>query len=219
MSSEQPPSDEELAKARRMFFRKVLLGGIEQVEKVGEKFAGRFRPPTPSPATLPANAKFPEYKPLRPKYVRPPGALPEAAFVETCSQCGDCVKACPADAIKLDANIAGGFPHIVPRQSPCVICDELACMHVCPTSALVLVDAISEIYMGLAIVDHDTCLRSPDGSGEDCQLCVQQCPVGESAIHIDGDSLVKVRDGCTGCGVCERACPTEPASVYVETNV
>jgi ferredoxin-type protein NapG len=219
LSSEKPPGDESLARARRLFFRKVLLSGIEQVEKAGEKFVGRVRPPEPSPATLPAHAKFPEYKPLRPKYVRPPGALPEAAFIETCSQCGDCVRACPADAIKMDANVAGGFPHIVPRESPCVICDDLSCMKVCPTDALVLVDAVSEIRMGLAMVDDQTCLRGPDGSGEDCQLCVQQCPVGESAIRIGTDSLVEVRDACTGCGVCERACPTEPASIYVETNV
>ena len=27
---------------------------------------------------------------------------------------------------------------------------------------------------------------------------------------------VGVGAGCTGCGVCERACPTEPASIWIE---
>ncbi len=31
--------------------------------------------------------------------VRPPGALPEKQFIETCMRCGACVDACPAYAI------------------------------------------------------------------------------------------------------------------------
>ncbi|MDE0684147.1 MAG: 4Fe-4S binding protein, partial [Candidatus Poribacteria bacterium] len=31
--------------------------------------------------------------------LRPPGALPEAEFLEKCHRCGNCVKNCPANAI------------------------------------------------------------------------------------------------------------------------
>jgi len=79
--------------------------------------------------------------------------------------------------------------------------------------------------MGLAIVDHERCLRRPDApliddQQEDCQICVTQCPIGASAIGIeDQTSRIEVKDGCTGCGVCERECPTLPASIVVEPRV
>ncbi len=52
-----------------------------------------------------------------------------------------------------------------------------------------------------------------------CDLCIIECPIGETAIiQINsGDKLVpKVLKGCTGCGVCVMLCPTEPSSVSIE---
>jgi NAD-dependent dihydropyrimidine dehydrogenase PreA subunit len=89
--------------------------------------------------------------------------------------------------------------------------------------------------MGIAVMDHARCLRgpfddelSPDASesqvtgpgfhGEDCRLCVTSCPVGETAMTIDGMGKISIIAGCIGCGVCERACPTEPSSVYVRVE-
>jgi ferredoxin-type protein NapG len=155
------------------------------------------------------------------RVLRPPGALSEPLFSQTCSRCGDCVKACPAQCIVLDPEEAGGLPWIEARQSPCVVCTDLSCMKVCPTGALKLVGSPSQIDMGFAEVDHARCLRSPRPNayplarGEDCRLCVTSCPFGEAAIGVDVENRIAVRDGCVGCGVCERACPTEPASIWV----
>ena len=147
--------------------------------------------------------------------LRPPGALPEEDFEKACSKCGLCVQACPVKCIAIDseAKIGGGFPYIVPTLAPCVVCDELACMKACPSGALKLVDK-AKIRMGLAVLDAGACLRS---HGEDCRLCVEACPVGDSAIVISqtsGRVLVKT-NGCVGCGSCEHACPTDPAAVTV----
>jgi MauM/NapG family ferredoxin protein len=150
--------------------------------------------------------------------LRPPGALPEPEFLDTCFRCGRCAEACPANAISLsissDPKIKG-TPFVDPDRQACVICDELACMKVCPSGALRLVDRL-EIRMGLAHVNHDVCVRS---KGESCTICIDKCPLGATAIQLDSNGAVCVIDptakgpgasGCTGCGVCQQYCPTRP---------
>ena len=148
--------------------------------------------------------------------LRPPGALPEAEFLETCHRCGNCVKNCPANAIlplqSTQSDIAN-TPYIDPDEQPCVICDSLACMYVCPSGALQTVYA-EDIRMGLAVFSADTCLRTKE---VDCTYCVDTCPIGDGAIRLTPDGFIEVLDpGCTGCGVCQYACPTSPKSIVVE---
>lgn len=153
-----------------------------------------------------------------PVFLRPPGALPPIAFADTCSRCGKCVEACPAGCIKL-SDAANGLPYIVARWSPCVVCDELACMNVCPTGALQPLDQVDQINMGQAEVNPERCLRTNDtGANEDCRICVDQCPVGPLALQVGESGLLEVGDGCTGCGVCEWSCPTEPPSITVRPS-
>lgn len=146
---------------------------------------------------------------------RPPGALSEPEFLDKCLRCGNCVKNCPANAIlpfQSQDTILRNTPHIDPEEQPCVICDSLACMNVCPSGALQLVFA-EDIRIGLAVFNADTCLRS---QSVDCTYCVDTCPIGEDAIEFSTDGLVEVLDtGCTGCGVCQYACPTDPKSIVI----
>ena len=75
-----------------------------------------------------------------------------------------------------------------------------------------------------------------------CDLCVSECPIGESAIRLEpladagvaadreGDDESEeheerpramtpvVQDGCVGCGVCEMICPQEPACIEIEPS-
>ena len=69
--------------------------------------------------------------------------------------------------------------------------------------------------MGLAIVDEEFCVRT---HGEDCQICVDKCPLGVDAISISefGSSIEVHEHGCTGCGVCEMYCPTEPRAITIK---
>ena len=147
---------------------------------------------------------------------RPPGALPETEFLERCHRCGNCVKNCPANAIQplqsRDSSIAN-TPYIDPEEQPCVICDSLACMYVCPSGALQTVYA-EDIQIGLAVFSAETCLRTKE---VDCTYCVDTCPIGDDAIHLTLDGVVEVIDsGCTGCGVCQYACPTSPKSIVIK---
>ena len=145
--------------------------------------------------------------------LRPPGALHETLFVNTCDQTGECIQACPANAILSGAD---GTPYIDPEHQPCVVCVGLDCMAACPSGALMSRSA-DALGMGLARVDTATCLRS---TGEECTRCIQVCPLHETGVNVldltlDG-SLHVYEDVCVGCGCCVRACPTQPKAIIVE---
>lgn len=205
-------SDSSSSVNRRHFFRQMLVRGIERLEETGkamqERYDGAFEKPKEEPLS---GIHHPQ--PMPDRFLRPPGALPEYEFAAICTREGKCVEVCPADAIKIEPDKGGGLPHIVARTAPCVVCESLACMKECPSGALQDVGRPDHIMMGYAVISHDTCLRSKD---EDCTLCVDPCPVGETAIRIGEAGRLEVQPGCIGCGVCERACPTEPTSIWVE---
>jgi ferredoxin-type protein NapG len=72
--------------------------------------------------------------------LRPPGALPEAAFLRTCYRCGSCMDACPVHALQpvqgQDEDLAG-TPQLDPDLQICEKCPALPCVHACPSGALV----------------------------------------------------------------------------------
>ncbi len=213
---------------RRSFFRQLFLHGLEKVEDAGKKIAEQVSVyvEPPKPAYTPYDPSiYNRWDNSGLRILRPPGALPAQGFADTCSRCGDCVRACPARAIRLTPDTAGGLPHLIARESPCVVCTDLSCMKACPTGALRKLDSRDQIQMGYAITDQSRCLRGGGYSvydeptsltGEDCQLCVTQCPIGKDALTIDNHGCIEVRHGCIGCGVCEQVCPTESTSIWVE---
>jgi ferredoxin-type protein NapG len=61
-----------------------------------------------------------------------------------------------------------------------------------------------------------------------CDLCVHECPIGETALRLvplseeegggPGRFTPEVHHGCVGCGVCEMICPAEPAAIVVDAR-
>ncbi|MCB9882148.1 MAG: 4Fe-4S dicluster domain-containing protein [Planctomycetes bacterium] len=191
------PDDRERKRSRRAFFQ----SGADQFARfLGELVSGNAPPVRKAPP---------------PRPLRPPGALDEGEFLRTCQRSMECVKACPANAIQpyrgSDAQ-KRGTPHIVPSMSPCVVCDDLACMDACPSGALVPLPR-DAIQIGFATVDHDRCTRRHDGGV--CRTCVDVCPIGTSALMVNPNDLLEVLAGCVGCGVCEFHCPTRPRAIRV----
>lgn len=147
--------------------------------------------------------------------LRPPGAIAESALLESCIRCGACVEICPADAIfSLESNDKKlvGTPVIDPDKAACVVCEGLQCTHVCPSGALLPVEQPKDICMGMAEVYRPRCVRS---DGEDCTICVDQCPIGDTALRFNDDGPPQVLEDCVGCGVCQLYCPTTPKAIIV----
>lgn len=161
-----------------------------------------------------------------PHTLRPPGARDDADFAASCIRCGRCVVACPYRALKL-ADVDGpgtpGLPWFEPRNVACAMCPDLPCVKACPTGALdVALTDIAKARMGLAVVDAEHCLS---WQGLRCEVCYRVCPLKGTAIRIDPHPRglsrhavfvpVVSSDACTGCGLCEKACPTEIAAIRV----
>jgi len=173
-----------------------------------------------------------------PLILRPPGALPEKEFIASCIKCGMCVEACPYDALlmaKPGDNKPVGTPYFSPRTYPCHMCRDIPCVPVCPTGSLnkslvsdknesgELILNINRAKMGLAVIDRETCIAY---AGIQCDACYRACPLIDKAVTIEYTRNIRTgkhamlapvvhSTDCTGCGLCERACVTQKASIFV----
>ncbi len=147
-------------------------------------------------------------------WLRPPGAVQEDLFLERCTKCGDCIDACPHDAIK--QLLVHETPGIFPGETPCQLCEDFPCIHACETDALVPLKNLYEVRMGVAKVSRNVCT-----AGQGCNACVSKCPTG--AISMDfGSFLVAVDESlCVGCGICQYICGTvnDRAAIRVVPHV
>lgn len=166
--------------------------------------------------------------------LRPPGALDENDFLATCIKCGMCVEACPYDTLKLAKpgdNKPLGTPYFEPRSIPCYMCTDIPCVPVCPTDALNIKSVqnengkldISKAKMGVAVIDDSSCIAF---WGIQCDACYRACPLLGEAISIEYSKNERTgkhaflkpvvhTDVCTGCGLCEKACVTQKAAIFV----
>ncbi len=207
---------------RRSFFRESLA---RLASPLADFLENDTEDQSSSESAPPFKRHLPPTRPLR-----PPGAIAELVFARTCDHSGECVKACPANAIFLSTDYSNEpTPIINASTAACVVCDGLLCTHACPSGALRPLESPSEIKMGLAKVNAGVCVREPaaddsehriappDTIANDCTICVDLCPIGESALRLDGDGPPIVETaGCVGCGVCEEHCPTTPKAIVVE---
>ena len=158
--------------------------------------------------------------------LRPPGALHESDFTAQCIKCGRCVNACPYDTLILGTAwdpIPIGTPYFLPRDIPCYMCQDIPCMNACPTGALSPeLKKIEDSRMGLAVIDIENCLS---WQGLRCEICYRVCPLKGKAISVENHPRMISKhamfvplvhsDACTGCGQCEKACPTEEPVIRV----
>lgn len=139
--------------------------------------------------------------PVRTDWLRPPGAVSEALFLDRCTQCGDCGKVCPYGSIT--SHPVNGTPVIFADQMPCYLCEDVPCIAACATEALLPVEGRMQIRMGLAVVSHRACT-----AGQGCYACASKCPTDALSMDFNRQQLVVTSERCVGCGLCEQVCRT-----------
>jgi len=180
---------EEFDKVRREFLKQSVLS-------VGKTVYEYYEQQKDTPAA--AVPSVPPVK-VRVDWLRPPGAVEEARFLERCTKCGDCLPACPYGSIKKDP--ATGYPVLFANESPCYLCDDFPCIAACETEALLPVGSRAEVRMGVAVVSRADCTAD-----QGCRFCLAKCPVEALSVDFTDPYPVVDQQKCVGCGICEQVC-------------
>jgi len=143
---------------------------------------------------------------------RPPGSVAEVAFLAGCTRCGDCIPACPYDALVPAPAMkrgAEGTPMIVPGDAACHLCEDRPCATAC--EADVIRHDLPE-HMGTAQIEPLDCMA---WQNVPCSSCVERCPV-EGAITTDALVRPHVQaEACVGCGLCAFVCPAPRKAITI----
>ncbi len=135
----------------------------------------------------------------------PPWALQDELFFKRCTQCKDCIDACPEDILEVGSK---GYPQVNFKHGECTFCGD--CASACEAGALKDQGQVPWHYKA-QINAH--CLNI---KGVMCRSCSDNCD--ESAISfklaVGGFSSPKIDlDLCTGCGACIAPCPSSSIEI------
>jgi len=136
--------------------------------------------------------------------------LSEDDFVEKCTRCGDCIRACPQ---KIIIKGSGGYPEIDFSLNGCELCEE--CLDVCRDGALIKVTQAEhgDVPWSHKAQIQENCLSL---KGTICRSCGEACD--EKVIHFTlqtgGVAVPTVDESrCTGCGFCYAVCPVRAVAL------
>lgn len=118
-----------------------------------------------------------------------------------CIGYGDCVAACPFDAIEMGAN---GIPSV--NYKKCVGCGK--CAKACPKKlfSIVSADAKGSVALCSNRSDNKPSIKKNCSVGcIKCGICTKKCP--EQCITLVNGIPVVDYAKCTSCGECIKACP------------
>ena len=154
-------------------------------------------------------------------WLRPPFALDEPEFLETCTRCDKCIAACPYDVLFALAPDLGhrvaGTPAMDLLDRGCHLCADWPCVSACEPNALRRPDQgegtpPAPAKLALVRIDTHTCLPY---SGPECGACAESCPVPGALEWEGGLRPVINEDLCTGCALCREACIVDPKAIKI----
>jgi len=143
-------------------------------------------------------------------YLRPPWAIDEYHFVDSCQDCTACLKACTENIIQLDSRQQ---PIINFQQGECTFCGD--CLSACETGALLKTSESQQPWTATVVLGPD-CLSEQKTL---CRSCGEVCE--HRAIHfplsVQGIVSPEINtEKCNGCGACIAICPTQALNVYYQ---
>jgi polyferredoxin len=154
--------------------------------------------------------------------IRPPGALPETDFLQTCIRCGECMKSCITNTLQpcfWESGLAGFWtPKMDLRFAPCEQ-NCSVCGRVCPTQAIrsLPLDEKTNAKVGTAVLRKEMCLVW--AQDKLCLICDEICPYNAIVFRtVEGYRRpFVIASRCNGCGFCEQRCPIEGDSAIIVT--
>lgn len=139
--------------------------------------------------------------------IRPPWSLSESLFIESCTRCGDCIKSCESDVLKIGD---GGFPEFHADSKGCNFCEK--CVQSCKTGALSF--ATSDVPWTVKALIGTSCLARQKVI---CRTCGERCETSAIRFHLQkgGVSFPQIDlANCNGCGMCVADCPTHSITLH-----
>lgn len=127
-----------------------------------------------------------------------------------CLGLGNCVRACPFEAIKIDKN---GLP--VVDQEACTGCG--LCVSACPRNLIKTLPRSDQGHLVLCSSQDrgKSVSRACSVGCIACKACVKACP--QEAIGMDDKLAVIDLDKCNDCGECVPVCP--PGTIHPRSSI
>lgn len=126
-----------------------------------------------------------------------PGGGPKSCN-SGCLGFGNCVKACPFDAIHVVNGVA-----VVDKEN-CKACGK--CVEACPKHLISLIPYDAKYVVACSSKDKGpVAMKACEISCIGCGLCVRNCP--SQAVTVKDFHAIIDQEKCTGCGTCVEKCP------------
>ncbi len=141
--------------------------------------------------------------------LRPPWALSEAQFIETCERCDECISACPEKILRRGS---GGYPEVTFAAGGCTFCGD--CAKACEYGVLRFEDDPQQMPWRLAVAIGASCLSL---NGTVCRSCGEVCEDRAIRFKLEVGGIARpLLDAaeCNGCGQCVSVCPV--GSIRIE---